>query len=188
MRNLRPVDPEPLCSIAMLQKWLTGDVAAAIESVRAAGCEPIYRGGLSPMHLLVQRGSVVFVTKALASGLAADSMDDYSRTPLMVASALVSHLHAGAIAEALVSAGAAIAATDRFGNSALHYAARSGGADAFAVLLSAGANPDAKNRSTQTARLLVEKRADHELWRVLRRAELHRDANVQGAGDVRRRM
>ncbi|MFX8289504.1 ankyrin repeat domain-containing protein, partial [Acinetobacter baumannii] len=66
-------------------------------------------------------------------------------------------------------------ATDRFGNSALHYAARSGTSEAFAVLLSAGADPDCANRLGESARALIEGRSDLELVRLLRRVEFDRD-------------
>lgn len=158
-----------------LQVWLTGDISTEIERAKTTGEEPIYRGGLSPLHLLAQRGSVQLVRSALEAGFAVDVGDDFHRTPLMLASCLAGYLEAGAITGTLISAGAAVAATDRFGNSALHYAARSGNSEALAVLLSAGADPDRANRLGQSARALVEGRADLELLRLLRRVGFNRE-------------
>lgn len=178
MPNTSAVDLTADSLMPTLQVWLTGDIATGIECAKTTGEEPIYRGGLSPLHLLAQRGSVLLVRSALEAGFAVDMGDDFHRTPLMVASCLAGHLEAGAIAETLIGAGAAVTATDRFGNIALHYAARSGNSETFAVLLSAGADPDCANRLGQSARALVEGRADLELLRLLRRVDFNRDCTA----------
>jgi ankyrin repeat protein len=175
MLDISSLNPTGASLIPTLQVWLTGDIAPGIESTKAASNEPIYPGGLAPLHLLAQRGSVVLVRSAIEAGFAVDVRDDYHRTPLMVAAGLAGYAEAGAMAETFISAGAAVSATDRFGNSALHYAARSGNPEAFALLLVAGADPDSENRSGLSARAIAEGRADIELTRLLRRAEFHRD-------------
>ncbi len=175
MPNTYAVDPTADLIMPPLQVWLTGDISTGIDRAKATGEEPIYRGGLSPLHLLAQRGSARLVRSALEAGFALDVGDQFHRTPLMLASCLAGHLEAGAITGALIGAGAAVTATDRFGNSALHYAARSGNSEAFAVLLSAGADPDCANRLGESARALIEGRSDLELVRLLRRVEFDRD-------------
>ena len=160
--------------MTLLQSWLTGDIAAGIAGAKASGREPIYWGGLSPLHLLAQRGSVLLVKMALEAGFDVDARDDYRRTPLMVAASLAKHLEGGAIAQALLRAGAAIGTSDLFGNRALHYAARSGNANAFAALLAAGADPDALNHSNCSSRAFAESRRDLEIMRLLRRLEFIR--------------
>lgn len=174
MPNSYAVDPTADLAIPPVQVWLTGDVSTGIDRAKATGEEPIYRGGLSPLHLLALRGSARLVRSALEAGFSLEVGDDFHRTPLMLASCLAGHLEAGAITGALISAGAAVAATDRFGNSALHYAARSGNSEAFAVLLLAGADPDCANRLGESARGLVERRSDLVLMRLLRRVEFDR--------------
>ena len=159
--------------MTLLQQWLTGDIAAGIERAAAAGEEPIYLGGLSPLHLLAQRGSVLLVQTALEAGFAFDACDDFHRTPLMVASSLAQHLEGGAIARTLLKAGAAVGTSDFFGNRALHYAARVGNVAAFAALLAAGADPDAMNQSNRSARAFAEWRKDLEMMRLLRRLEFN---------------
>ncbi len=175
MPNISPVNPGAGSLIPTVQVWLTGDIATGIECTKAAGKELIYPGGLSPLHLLAQRGSVVLVRSAIEAGFAVDVRDDFHRTPLMVAACLAGYPESGAMAETFISAGATVSATDRFGNSALHYAARSANPDAFALLLVAGADPDSQNRSGLSARAVAEGRADLELTRLLRRAEFHWD-------------
>lgn len=124
MPNISQIDPAAGSPIPTVQMWLTGDITTGIECAKIGGKEFIYPGGLSPLHLLAQRGSVMLVRSAIEAGFALDLGDDFQRTPLMVAASLAGYPDACAIARIFISAGAAVSAADRFGNSALHYAAR----------------------------------------------------------------
>jgi ankyrin repeat protein len=145
-------------------------VAAAIILAVGLASAPVAAG---PIHDAALTGDVAELKKLLASGVKVDARDERGNTPLHwaqteeIAKVL---LKAGAkvyvrdeygctplhyaktaeIAEVLLSAGAPVGAWDKYGYSPLHEAAVSGRADVVEFLLSAGANPKAKNRGGET--------------------------------------
>ncbi len=143
-------------SLMTAHAWLTARPDALLACLQETRGGAVYRGGLTPLHLVAHRGSSVLVGAVVAAGLAPDSCDDYGRTALMLAAAHTRDERASALVQTLIGLGARVSAADHFGSQALHYAARVGNAVAFHVLLSTGAAPDAPNLAGETPRSVAE--------------------------------
>lgn len=111
--------------------------------------------GRSPIHYAAADGDAAEVSRLLAEGADAGEPDAARFTPLHFA-AQEQH---PAVVRVLVDAGADVKATDRWGNTPLWRAVFTahGDVETAALLLAAGADPEAQNDSGVTPRALARR-------------------------------
>lgn len=132
----------------LLQAALSDDVralAALRADVQAQGADRD-ANGRSLLHVAVAAGAVDTALWLIDSrAIAVDQADNQGETPLMRAA----WLGQVAVVGALLEKGASLSATSHAGGTALHYAYEGGtaGAPSVQVLLDAGADPQAVDRS-----------------------------------------
>lgn len=149
--------------------WLTREVEALAGVAGDADRAVAFGGGLTPLHLAVQRGSGTLIRVLVERGHALGAADDYGRTPLLLAAGHADRSDAARTVLALLALGADPEVGDHVGNRPIHAAVRAGNVEALKALLDAGADADAANHAGDTVQSLADARDDLELLRLLRR-------------------
>lgn len=147
--------------------WLTGEVDVLAGAARATDRAAAFGGGLTPLHLAVQRGSVTLIRALVDGGQVPNVADIYGRTPLLLAAGHADRRHAAHTVLALLALGADREHADHVGHRPLHAAARAGNVEAVKALLDAGADPTVRTHAGETVEDVA--RGDLELLRLLRR-------------------
>lgn len=157
------------------EDWLTREVDALIGALGEAGRAVVFGGGLTPLHLAVQRGSAMLVRALMDAGHAVEVADDYGRTPLLLAAGQADRGQAAHLVLALLALGADPERGDHVGHRPIHAAARAANPEALKALLDAGADARTRSAAGESVRDLIEARGDLELLRLLRRYAFSRD-------------
>ncbi len=130
--------------LTVLQWAMLNQSRDGFDALLAAGADPA-RGndnGVTAVHLAAMADTDYYLRKLLEKGVSPDTPNTVTgATPLMAALMAERADHA----DALLKAGAKIAAADRQGNTALHLAAKINETGRVLQLLEAGADPNAKN-------------------------------------------
>ncbi len=130
--------------LTVLQWAMLNQSRDGFDALLAAGADPA-RGndnGVTAVHLAAMADTDYYLRKLLEKGVSPDTPNTVTgATPLMAALMAERADHA----DALLKAGATIAAADRQGNTALHLAAKINETGRVLQLLEAGADPNAKN-------------------------------------------
>lgn len=129
-------DPRPLVEARSAE-----EVQCAVEAGADVNAVVDEDDGTTLLHAMVARGSAEVVQALLDAGADVNARDTDGLTPLLVAAG-----YGGSPVEtiqALLDAGADLHATDEAGNTALHWASRWDATDTAALLLDAGADPNA---------------------------------------------
>jgi ankyrin repeat protein len=125
-----------------------GDGATA-QTLLDAGADPnlANRIGLTPLSLAATNGDAPMMRRLLAAGADPDAFDGTGETPLMIAAAI----GVAAAAEALLEHGAQVDRRDEtYAQTALMFAARAARTELVTLLLTAGADPNARTRIGDT--------------------------------------
>jgi len=107
------------------------------------------RTNASNLHDAAKRGNADLVIKLVQDGLDVNQPNLEGQTPLMLAAQAEQNVVA--VVNLLLTQGAKVNEVDRYGNTALIYAAQTGDLDAVKALVAHGADASIKNKSGATA-------------------------------------
>jgi hypothetical protein len=162
---------------------VTGNDAERVEHLLQSGtnADPDGTDETTALYLASMRGRLPVVRALLAHGAAPNRVSGGEDEGLPLSGAAAwDHTE---VVEALLSAGADLAARESDGWSALLWAAANGRADALRVLLEAGADAEDANESGETALTLATRRGALGAVRVLLEAGAD-PARTDGEGDT----
>lgn len=103
----------------------------------------------SALHAAAKQGDAALIIRLVQDGMDVNQPNLEEQTPLMLAAQADSH--ALAVTELLLASGAKVNELDRYGNTALIYAAQAGNLEVVKELIARGADASIANKSGATA-------------------------------------
>lgn len=146
------------------------DLHEALLAAPDMDCGDPSNEGMTGLHFASRYGNEDIVEQLIAAGVNVTANDDFGRTALHWAAQEGRSTHS---VTCLIAGGVNVNGRDRFGRSALHYAARGGHSEIVDILLNAGADSAAADKTFRTP-------ADWAVSDEIRSAIFNRKAPVTG--------